>query len=110
METRMNNTTKAQREEWISLASRLINLDASGQCTNEEVLAILSQDAIPGVTPFVTDGVTNEQVCLCVEGRLNGREYGGAVAVMREINIVTFAAVALWMKAKSWIEEHKYDS
>ena len=75
--------------------------------SNDEALAILSKDAIPGVTPFVIDGVTNEQVCLCVEGRLDGRGYGGGVAVMRERNAVTFASIALWTKARSWIEEHK---
>ena len=148
----MNNTTKAQREEWIVKARGLINLDASGQCTNQnavtheiqemfgishnsarnatvhailltrgerlkkrmmsddEVLAILSQDAIPGVTPFVLDGVTNDRVSLCVEGAMNGRKYGGAVAVMRETKMVTLASKMLWERAKSWIEEHNNDS
>lgn len=152
MEEGMNHTTKAQRDEWIDKARSLVQLDTTGQCTNQnavtheiqemfgishnsarnatvhailltrgerlkkrmmsddEVLAILSQDAIPGVTPFVLDGVTNEQVCLCVEGRLDGRRYGGSIAVMRERNVVGFASAALWAKARSWIEEHKNDS
>ena len=38
METSMNNTTKAQREEWIVKARGLINLDASGQCTNQNAV------------------------------------------------------------------------
>lgn len=79
--------------------------------SNDEVLTILSRDAIPGITPFVTNGIDEQQVCLCVEGRrYGGRRYGGSIAVMRERNVIEFASIALWMKARSWIEEHKNDS